>query len=531
MAATKTVSQLAQSHNSLTPRHGVVTLFGYGIEARVDGGHLLLTDRLGAECRQFRVPRVGHGLKRLIIIGSDGFVSLSAFRWLADQQVSFLMLERDGTVLATTSPVRPSDVRLRRAQALAVQSGAAIKIARELIDHKLIGQEQVARHKLLVPEIADKISRYRSELASADTIERMRLIESHAASSYWSAWHNLPINFPRKDARRLPDYWRVFGTRDSPLTGSPRLAVNPPNAILNYLYAVLESESRLAATAFGLDPGFGVLHADAPARDNLCFDLMEPVRPHVDAYLLNWITSEPFRREWFFEQSNGNCRLLGSFAVLLSETAPTWGRAVAPFAERVAQRVWDSIRKPDRERTLPTRLTQRRRSEGRGNEFVPGVLAAPYPRRICPGCGATTQGRRHCATCGREVSREKLIELAKVGRIAAQRPEAQAKHAETQRRHQAAKREWLSLPKPSWPTEATYVEKIQPALATVPISRLSSALGVSESYAADIRAGRHRPHPRHWRALAELGGVVEDLLTSDEGIAGIGTGAIKTTVL
>jgi CRISPR-associated protein Cas1 len=481
-----------------------VTLSGYGIEVRVDGGHLLLTDRLGADCRQFRLPRVGHGLKRLIIIGSDGFVSLSALRWLADQDASFVMLERDGSVLATTGPVRPSDVRLRRAQALAVQSGAAIEIARELIDHKLIGQERVARHRLLAPEIADQISKYRSELSVADTIKELRLVESHAAASYWSAFHDLPINFPRKDSLRLPDHWCVFGKRDSPLSGSPRLAVNPPNAILNYLYAVLESECRLAATALGLDPGFGVLHADAPARDNLCLDLMEPVRPHVDAYLLNWITSQPFRREWFFEQSNGNCRLLGSFAVHLSETAPTWGLAVAPFAERVAQKLWDTVRKPARERTLPTRLTQRRRSEGRGNEFVQAVPAAPYPQKVCPGCGATTQRGRLCPTCGREVSREKLIELAKIGRIAAQRPEAQRKHAETQRRHQAAKREWLSSPKPAWPTEQTYVEKIQPALATVAISRLASTLGVSESYAADIRAGRHRPHPRHWQALAEL---------------------------
>jgi hypothetical protein len=31
--------------------------------------------------------------------------------------------------------------------------------------------------------------------------------------------------------------------------------------------------------------------------------------------------------------------------------------------------------------------------------------------------------------------------------------------------------------------------------------------GVSESYAADIRAGRRLPHPRHWEALAKLAGV------------------------
>jgi hypothetical protein len=39
----------------------------------------------------------------------------------------------------------------------------------------------------------------------------------------------------------------MFGARVSPLTGSPRLAVNPPNAVLNYLYAILESEARLSA--------------------------------------------------------------------------------------------------------------------------------------------------------------------------------------------------------------------------------------------------------------------------------------------
>ncbi len=49
MAATKTVYQLPQSHNSLTPRHGVVTLSGYGIQVRVDRGHLLLEDGIGPD--------------------------------------------------------------------------------------------------------------------------------------------------------------------------------------------------------------------------------------------------------------------------------------------------------------------------------------------------------------------------------------------------------------------------------------------------------------------------------------------------
>lgn len=505
MAAQLTVAQSLASFKSPISRSGVLTLSGYGIKVRMQSGHLEIEDGIGPDRRKIRLARVGHGLKRLVLIGSDGFITLEALRWIPDQDVSFTMLHRDGKILYVTGPVRPSDARLRRAQALAHSSGAALRIARELIDKKLAGQEQVARHKLLASENADTIHRYRSELAEAETAEGVRLIESQAASAYWAAWRTLPIKFPRKDESRVPAHWRIFGARISPLTGSPRLAVNPPNCILNYLYTLLESESRLAAAAVGLDPGIGVLHVDTPYRDSLACDLMEAVRPQVDAFLLDWITQEPLKRTWFFEQRDGNCRLISELAVRLSETAPTWGRAVAPVAEWVAQSLWTSTRKSSRvEQTLPTPLTQRRRSEGRGKEFIPDAKPAPYPKKICPGCGATTREGRLCPGCGREISRKKLVECAKVGRVVAQSPKSQKKRSETQRRHEAAKRAWDTASKPAWPDENTYVRQIQPQLATVTISALASTLGVSESYAADIRASRRRPHPRHWQALAEL---------------------------
>jgi CRISPR/Cas system-associated endonuclease Cas1 len=219
MAAAKNVYQRPQSHNSVSARHGVLTLSGYGINVHVERGHLLVEDGIGVDRRHYSLPRVGHGLKRLVIVGSDGSISLAALRWLSDQDASFVMLERGGSVLVTTGPVRPSDVRLRRAQSLAIHSGAAIRIARELIDKKLARQEQVARHKLFAINAADTIHCYRSELAEADTPDRVRLIESQAAACYWSAFRTLPVTFPRKDGPRVPDHWRTFGTRVSPLTG------------------------------------------------------------------------------------------------------------------------------------------------------------------------------------------------------------------------------------------------------------------------------------------------------------------------
>ena len=514
MAASGTLPQENRSRKSPVDRSGVLTLSGFGISVRMQSGHLEIEDGIGPERRKIRLARVGHGLKRLVIIGSDGFVSLAALRWLADQDASFAMLERDGSVLAMTGPVRSSDARLRRAQALAHSSGTALRIARELIRRKIAAQEQVARHKLLDSSTAGRIAEFGAEVSTADSITTIRLIESQAARMYWSLWSALPVRFPKNVLGRVPDHWTRFGFRVSPLTGSPRLAVNPPNAILNYLYSVLESEARLAAAALGLDPGLGVLHVDTPARDSLACDLMEVVRPQVDAYLLDWITRETLKRDWFVEQRDGNCRLLASLAISLSQTAPTWGRAVAPVAEWVAQTLWSTIRKPvQKDHRLPTRLTQQRRSEGRGKEFIPPKQSAPVPMNVCVGCGVTTLGGQHCSKCGREISKEKLIELAKAGRAAALKPESRKKLAETQRLHNAARKAWNNSASSTRITEETYLRQIQPRLGSITISALASTLSVSISYAADIRKARRRPHPRHWEPLAQLVGAAQGNMT------------------
>lgn len=529
MAASETVHHLSNSRNPsdilpathpvesaeiITPRHGIVTLFGYGIKVRVYRGHLILEDGIGPARRLARFPRVGHGLRRLVVIGSDGMVSLAALCWLADQDACFVMLDRRGSVLATTGPVRPSDARLRRAQALAPESGAALRIVRELIGQKLAGQERLAREKLCNSNVAETIAKARAGVDEADSIETIHWLETQGAGAYWSAWHTLPVMFPKKDMERVPDHWLAFGARRSPLTGSPRLAVNPPNAILNYLYAVLESEARLALAALGLDPGLGFLHFDSRTRDSLACDLMEPVRPQVDAYLLEWITREPLRREWFFEQRDGNCRLMGSFAVRLSETAQTWARAIAPIAEWVARTLWATKPKTARQLFPSTRLTQGHRREAKGSQANSPVPPAPRPPAVCRVCGVSIElGKIYCALCAVAVSREGLIEAAKLGRLAGHTPKARARQAEKQQRHAAELKAWNPSDQPDWLTAEVYREKIQPRLSGITVPAVASALGLSTPYAAEIRAGRQLPHPRHWQRLAQLVGMLPTLQT------------------
>lgn len=496
---------------STSPQHGVITLYGYGIKVHVDRGHLVLEDGIGSARRQARLPRVGHGLRRLVVIGADGFVSLAALRWLADQDAAFVMLERDGSVLATTGPVRPSDSRLRRAQATAFQLGMASAIGRELITQKLVGQAHVARNKLHNEAIAQAIDNFRAELPAAVTIEAIRLLESRAGLAYWSAWHELPITFPKNDRRRVPDHWCTFNARRSPLTGSPRLAANPPNAMLNLLYALLESEARLAAAALGLDPGLGFLHVDTDARDSLACDIMEPVRPQVDAFLLDWISRGPLKREWFFEQRDGNCRLLGSFAVRLTETIPMWRRGVAPYAEFVARALWSTLRKSPSEQAPATRLTQRRKREAKGVSPLAPAKPARTRENLCAICGTViSPGSTVCKSCYTPSFVDLLVNIGKKGRVIGQGPEAQARRKETQRRNAELQREWSPESLPAWLDKNTYLQKIQPLLASKTNSEIAIALSISMQYAIDIRRGRRVPHLRHWEALAKLVGVLTE---------------------
>jgi CRISPR-associated endonuclease Cas1 len=490
---------------TMKPTRGVACLCGFGIKVFVDKGHLVLEDGIGTSRRHGRYAKVGHNLRRVVVVGADGFVSLGALRWLADRNASFIMLDRVGEVLATTGPVRSSDARLRRAQALAHQSGTALEIARSVVQQKLVQQERIVYERFHDSVTANLIEQSRCEIPIAKNSEELRHHEAVAAKFYWSAWRSLPVNYPKNDLRCVPDHWRTFGTRQSPLTGSPRRAVNPPNAMINFLYSLLESESRLALAALGLDPGLGVFHADTPNRDSFACDLMEMARPLVDIYVHDWITSESLRRDWFFEERDGNCRLMDPFVKHLSGTAQVWQRAIAPYAEWIARTLWKRRTQSRTSKSLATPLTQARRRIAQGGDPNPCFVSSPEPLEVCRTCGrGLKRDANYCARCAKEVSRRNLLQAAKVGRIAAQSPDAAANRANTQRKQHALRKGWRPSMRVNSLTEKAYTERIAPALSKVRVPEIASALTVSLPYAAAIRKGARIPHARHWSTLARL---------------------------
>jgi len=509
MVAKKTVYQSARTLNSV-PRHGILTLVGYGISVTIDKGHLIVKDGIGAERYLYRLPRIGHRLKRLVVVGSDGLLTLAALKWLRDQDVSLAFLERNGRVLSVVGPAGSSEAKLRRAQGIAISNGVGLEICRHLIDAKLQGQENVLRQHLNCPTAADTVARFRNKLDSAESFNVLRNLEATAASSYFCEWRDRPVSWPKADLRRIPEHWRVVGSRQSPLTLGPRLAVTPVHAILNYVFALLEAETRLAIVSHGLDAGLGLgLHTDTADRSSLAFDVLEPVRPKVEAWLLDWVAREPLRRADFFETGTGNCRLMSGICTKLSGTTSTWGKLVAPWAEYVSRTLWAGAKSGrGRSSVPPTRLTQQRRTEAKGKIWIASVEPTK-PDHLCRGCGKTImEGRTHCAKCAIGGATKRLVSAAEFGRLAARHPEARAKHVASRRRHGKACSEWDASMQPAWLTSEVFAKHVQPLLADIPTAVIRAKIDVSRWYAGKIRQG-YRPHPRHWKQLAQICEVVE----------------------
>src|SRR5262249_5552145 len=162
-------------------------------------------------------------------------------------------------------------------------------------------------------------------------------------------------------------------------------------------------------------------------------------RPKVDSFVLDWLLREPLRKVDFFEDVQGNVRIVTSLATELCKTSQTWFRLVAPVAEHVAQELMDSIRVPSlvKRRMLASRLTQMHRREVKGSE-VPSV-AIPKAEHVCSKCGSPIHGNRKiCLSCWKKAT---PVYFAK-GRKMAQSIEHRRKKSDTMRAQQLANREF-----------------------------------------------------------------------------------------
>lgn len=499
---------------------GVLVLTGYGLHVGVDHGHLVWSDGIGRNRRSGKLNRATCDLKRLVVLGHSGTISFEALRWLHDIGASFVQFDADGTVIVANGPCGLDDARLRRAQALGSTNGIGESIRRSLLEGKIDGQHALLARIAGTEQFQAAILQARDQLATASNPSTLRLVEAQAANAYWAAWSSQAIRFSKRDASLVPTHWLTFGQRRSEITGRSRLASNPINALLNYLYAILETEVRLAILAMGLDPGLGIIHADQKSRDSFVFDLIEPLRPQADGYLLTLLQDRTFTAKEFFETREGVCRLMPPLTTMLAEASPIFAKLAAPMVEKVAYRLGRTVQEAGKSLTVPTLLTQANRSDGRAAVRVNTPKQAKTEKlsktTACRECGVVLSGpaKHYCEVClpvykdshvemFSEAGRAKMAEL----RAAGKDPSKGGKNAEIRaakiRQRREDQRAWEAENEEGTNHEA-FSRDILPQLQRVSLTLLANATGLSVQYCSLIRRGRSVPHPRHWEALKKL---------------------------
>ena len=126
----------------------------------------------------------------------------------------------------------------------------------------------------------------------------------------------------RSDLARMPAHRARYDSRASVLTGA--LALRPTRQCapqLSLRPSRIGSSPR--APRSRSRPDVGVLHADQRNRDSFALDAMEPIRPAVDAFVLDLLEERILTSHDFAELPNGICRVR---APLTHELALTLGR-------------------------------------------------------------------------------------------------------------------------------------------------------------------------------------------------------------
>lgn len=132
------------------------------------------------------------------------------------------------------------------------------RLWQQVVKAKILAQ---ARNLEVDSAPARRLKEFAAAVRSGDSDNR----EAHAARTYWSAWlFCSPEGMEVDSFRRDPDGAGI-------------------NGLLNYGYAILRASLARAIVVAGLHPALGLHHANRSNAFCLADDLIEPLRPIVDA--------------------------------------------------------------------------------------------------------------------------------------------------------------------------------------------------------------------------------------------------------
>jgi len=246
-----------------------------------------------------------HTLNGIVCFGQ---VSMSP--WLmskcGEMGVAVSFLSEQGKFLARVQGFTSGNVLLRREQyRRADDPASSCAVARAIVAAKVANSRTVllrfmrdypdAPARPSIDIAARRMAMCARQALTAADLELVRGIEGESANLYFRVFAHLI---------RGPEGEFAFSGR------SRRPPMDPTNALLSFLYAMLGHDARAACEVVGLDSQVGFLHRDRPGRPSMALDLMEELRAFLaDRLVLSLINRQQVKATGFRRAESGGVEM------------------------------------------------------------------------------------------------------------------------------------------------------------------------------------------------------------------------------
>lgn len=213
-----------------------------------------------------------------IVFKSDVSINTGALAKLAARGIGMLFLSGHAIKPTLFLPTEHKDAERRRSQYQLSEDPEFCRLfAVDLLTEKLQAQKRhvvdlsMENHdeKAFLESSITRLDELLGRLNAEPSLDALRGLEGLAAAVYFEALGRCvspELGFTHRNRR------------------PPR---DPVNALLSLTYTLLTSEAGVSAHQAGLDPFVGFLHSLEYGRPSLACDLMEPLRPEADRFVLS----------------------------------------------------------------------------------------------------------------------------------------------------------------------------------------------------------------------------------------------------
>ncbi|MCH9658955.1 CRISPR-associated endonuclease Cas1 [archaeon] len=298
---------------------------GFGTSINVDKRKLIITNKLKDTKMEFYPHKINHD--SIIIDGHTGNITFEAMRWLSKHNINLTLLNWNGQLLANVMPEQPKSGKLRIKQYQKYLDSEArfeiaLKIIQTKVEHSLNLLEELSRFYESVDIIRIRKTAEKEDLFLLDvmknsekqdiskSIKQLMTYEGRTAGIYHN---NLTAIF-----RKLYPEFNFTGRKNKSNSRNYN-ASDEINALLNYGYAILESEIRKGINSVGLDYSIGFLHEINQSRTPLVYDIQELFRWLIDVSVIQLLEEKKIKKSDFIITENYHTRLGEDVAKLLIE--------------------------------------------------------------------------------------------------------------------------------------------------------------------------------------------------------------------